>query len=738
MAYVPNASDATQPTEDKTVESAALEFRTLKLDVIRSLKFPSGESASYQGPLPTAANRAGRFLAFDSVTAQPIPGPLLTEWTITQAQITNISTVATNIASVNTVAGSIANVNTVAGSIAGINAIYANLAEILLADDSAAAAAASASAASASATAAASSATSASNSASTATTQAGIATTQASAAASSATSAATSATNASNSAGAAAASATNAASSASTASSAATTATSAATSSASSATAAANSATAAADSATTATTQAGIATTQASQAATSATGAANSASAASTSATNSANSATSSANSASSAAASAAAAALALDNFDDRYLGVKTAAPTLDNDGNPLVAGALYFNSGAVTPADKGMWVYDGGTWIAASAASQAILVTYEYVATQGQTTFTGADANGVVLSYTVGSIVVTLNGVKLRPGSDYTASNGNSIVLAVGAAAGDDLVVDAFATFDIANTYTQAQADAEFLRKANEDGVLIASGTPANTLVTTNSGNVGVGAATAPAKLTVGALGVFRVQTGSITMDCTPTPGATDGFVWNTSASSYYDWAMSGSTKVRIDTNGNLLVGTAARFDSSFVGVVCGLNANNGLVIKNTDSFGGNFCVFDNSAGANAGKITHTGTTTVAYTTSSDYRLKEDVKPMTGALAKVAALKPVTYKWKVDGSDGQGFIAHELQEVEPGCVTGEKDAVDSEGKPQYQGIDTSFLVATLTAAIQEQQAIILAQESALNALTARVAALETNTGATQ
>lgn len=468
MAYVPNASDATQPTEDKTVESAALEFRTLKLDVIRSLKFPSGDAAEYQGPLPAAASRAGRFLAFDSVTAQPIPGPLITDWTITQAQIANISTVATNIASVNTVAGSIANVNTVAGNIAGINAIYANLAEILLADDSAAAAAASATAAANSATAAASSATSASNSASTATTQAGIATTQASAAASSATSAATSATNASNSAGAAATSATNAASSASTASSAATTATSAATSSASSATAAANSATAAANSATTATTQAGIATTQASQAATSATGAANSASAASTSATNSANSATSSANSASSAAASAAAAALALDNFDDRYLGVKTAAPTLDNDGNPLVAGALYFNSGAVTPADKGMWVYDGGTWIAASAASQAILVTYEYVATQGQTTFTGADANGVVLSYTTGSIVVTLNGVKLRPGNDYTATNGNSVVLLSGAAAGDDLVVDAFSTFDIANTYTQAQADARYLSSTN------------------------------------------------------------------------------------------------------------------------------------------------------------------------------------------------------------------------------------------------------------------------------
>ena len=65
----------------------------------------------------------------------------------------------------------------------------------------------------------------------------------------------------------------------------------------------------------------------------------------------------------------------------------------------------------------------------------------------------------------------------------------------------------------------------------------------------------------------------------------------------------------------------------------------------------------------------------------------------------MTGALAKVAALKPVTYKWNADNSDGEGFIAHELQAVVPQCVTGEKDAVDADGNPVYQGIDVSFLV---------------------------------------
>ena len=120
--------------------------------------------------------------------------------------------------------------------------------------------------------------------------------------------------------------------------------------------------------------------------------------------------------------------------------------------------------------------------------------------------------------------------------------------------------------------------------------------------------------------------------------------------------------------------------------------------------------------------AGSAIGSITQSGTTAVAYNTSSDYRLKNTITPMTGALAKVALLKPCTYKWNVDGSNGEGFIAHELAEVVPQCVTGKKDAVDAEGKSQYQGIDTSFLVATLTAAIQEQQAIIESLKARLDA----------------
>ena len=77
----------------------------------------------------------------------------------------------------------------------------------------------------------------------------------------------------------------------------------------------------------------------------------------------------------------------------------------------------------------------------------------------------------------------------------------------------------------------------------------------------------------------------------------------------------------------------------------------------------------------------------------------------------MKNALETVAQLKPVTYNWKSNGSAGQGFIAHELQAVVPDCVTGEKDAVDADGNPEYQGVDTSFLVATVVAALQELKA---------------------------
>ena len=162
---------------------------------------------------------------------------------------------------------------------------------------------------------------------------------------------------------------------------------------------------------------------------------------------------------------------------------------------------------------------------------------------------------------------------------------------------------------------------------------------------------------------------------------------------------------------RMRIDSSGNLLVGQTAQSLSGKFCITFPSDTFAGVASTTSATTSQTHTRFANGNGV-VGAISTSGSATT-YATSSDYRLKNTIAPMMGALAKVALLKPVTYKWKVDGSDGQGFIAHELDAVVPGCVTGEKDAVDAEGKPQYQGIDTSFLVATLTAAIQEQQALI-------------------------
>jgi hypothetical protein len=179
---------------------------------------------------------------------------------------------------------------------------------------------------------------------------------------------------------------------------------------------------------------------------------------------------------------------------------------------------------------------------------------------------------------------------------------------------------------------------------------------------------------------------------------------------------------------RMRIDSSGNLLVGTtSAGIANTLSTTIETSGANNSRITVNHSSVAGssndsNYMQFG-YGGNLIGRIVQASTTTVSYTTSSDYRLKENIEPMTGALAKVALLKPVTYRWKSNQQDTQGFIAHELQEVIPECVVGEKDAVDEEGNPQYQGIDTSFLVATLTAAIQELKAELDTVKSELQAL---------------
>jgi hypothetical protein len=358
------------PTQDNTITMPNTTGTVVIATAVQTLTNKTLTSPTISGsPVITGLSSAG--MSASSATPKDYVDSILGSAT---AAATSAASAATSAASAATSAGS-----SETSAIASASSATASA-------SSATAAATSATSSAASATAAATSATSSASSATAAATSATSAANSATAAATSATSAAASATTAANSvatiAGYATSSANSATAAATSAASAATSATSAAASAASmsgsvaaaatsaasasaSATAAATSetnaaasATAAATSATSASASATASANSASASATSATASASSASAAATSASSAATSQTAAATSAASAATSATSAAASYDEFDDRYLGSKTSDPTVDNDGNALITGALYFNS--VIGAMK---VYDGAAW---------------------------------------------------------------------------------------------------------------------------------------------------------------------------------------------------------------------------------------------------------------------------------------------------------------------------------------------------------------------------------------
>jgi hypothetical protein len=193
------------------------------------------------------------------------------------------------------------------------------------------------------------------------------------------------------------------------------------------------------------------------------------------------------AGSATAAAASAAAAAATYDSFDDRYLGAKSTPPTLDNDGAALIEGALYWNS-----VSNAMFAWDGAAW--GSISSTAEIYRYKYVATGGETSVSGTDANGLTLSYLAGKEQVYLNGVLLVRGTDYTASNGTSITSLAALAASDILEIITFTAFDLATAISNTLFDAK-------GDILVAT------------------AADTPGKLTLGTNGYYlKVNTSTAT----------------------------------------------------------------------------------------------------------------------------------------------------------------------------------------------------------------------------
>jgi hypothetical protein len=257
------------------------------------------------------------------------------------------------------------------------------------------------------------------------------------------------------------------------------------------------------------------------------------------------------------------------------------------------------------------------------------------------------------------------------------------------------------------------------------------------NTLFVDAANNrVGVGTSSPAAKLDItGSDPGVQVAIRGWPMLSVGSPTALEFGGVNSSQWQTLKYYTAGAERARIDASGNLLVGTTSAnfsissqtmsgFGVSSAGfVTIGRNSDYCLALQRNGTDG--VAQFFFKGNSQVGTISVT-TTNTAYNTSSDYRLKEDVQPMVGATDRLMALKPVNFAWKADGSRVDGFLAHEAQEVVPECVTGEKDAVDDEGNPVYQGIDQSKIVPLLVAALQEAL-------TKIEALEARVAALETN-----
>jgi hypothetical protein len=417
------------------------------------------------------------------------------------------------------------------------------------------------------------------------------------------------------------------------------------------------------------------------------------------------------------------------------------------------------------------MKVYDGSSWIAATSAGATSLLRFRYVATSGQTTFTGADAASATLSYTVNNIAVHRNGVTLDT-SEYTASNGTSIVLAVAAGTGDIIDIIAFKSFTVSDALSAITGGTVSGPVAITGVTTVQAGSASLPAITTagdtntgvffpaadtiafaeggveamridSAGNLLVGTTTAKTALTVNGGGVTGLNSSAFAwqhyQQASSSYTATSIQSVISGASAYLTFSTNGnwtngnaSEAARLDSSGNLLVGTTSSFsarlavkDSTSNGttnaIYCKNSADTTLFYISSNGY------FVTGTGANSpyNLTTASGSNVtiesdgVLKRSTSSLKYKTDVQDATHGLAEVLQLRPVTYKGKNDGDKVfGGLIAEEVHEA--GLTEFVQYAED--GSPD--ALAYGNMVSLLTKAIQEQQALI-------ETLTQRITALE-------
>jgi len=258
-----------------------------------------------------------------------------------------------------------------------------------------------------------------------------------------------------------------------------------------------------------------------------------------------------------------------------------------------------------------------------------------------------------------------------------------------------------------VAGSFRQTGATVPFEWTVNAGAAdfykLNAVGFADNLIVANSSGNVGIGTNSPTTKLDVNG----NIAGGSLNVFGTGVPA--NGI--NNVTTNALGLFTNSTERARFNYAGSFLLGTTTNTSVSCKMAMAYAGGGTEYGIEFKPSADNAYALyFLNAAGSGIGGVSNSSTTTT-YNTSSDYRLKHQIEPLTAGLATVSALKPVTYKWNADGSGGEGFIAHELQEVIPLAVTGEKNAINEDGSIKPQGVDYSKIVVHLVAAIQELKA---------------------------
>ena len=395
------------------------------------------------------------------------------------------------------------------------------------------------------------------------------------------------------------------------------------------------------------------------------------------------------------------------------------------------------------------------------TSPSNGVRRVHTYTATASQTTFTGASSEGVTLSYAdTNYIDVFQNGVLLGS-ADYTSTSGTSVVLAQGASVDDLIVIVVYDVFSVADTVSKTNGgsfDSAVTMSNNltVSGAFTSQGIDDNadaTAITIDSSErVNIGTGTPPTTdsvLTVqksSAANEFNVIS-SPSHASVVNLGDTDDYnicrIKSDNSDNSLQFQTNNSERMRLNSDGDLFLGTTSANSAGKIDVEFNGTSRNGIVLKTTrTATGTNFIEFFNSSGTNAGEINHNGSTTVNYSTSSDYRLKENVSYNFDATTRLKQLKPARFNFIADGTDRivDGFLAHEVQLVVPEAITGTHNGVevwkdgeelpdgisvgdnklDNDGNtiPKYQSIDQSKLVPLLVKTIQELEARITALES--------------------